>query len=145
MEIADPGSQAAMCCRDSNGVPVSEAAILDFVGKSFSSVWSMELLLLLYNEPRRAWQPDTLVRELRANIQVVNEGLRALEAIGFIAIDNDHAYRFQPSSAEVGKVASELADLYSRKPRAVMRAIFSAPKDTIQTFADAFRLRKDTC
>jgi hypothetical protein len=42
-------------------------------------------------------------------------------------------------------MARALADLYKRKPRAVMRAIFSAPKDRIQTFADAFRMRKDTC
>jgi hypothetical protein len=40
-------------------------------------------------------------------------------------------------------MAGEVIALYNQKPRAVLRAIFSAPSDRIQNFADAFRLRKD--
>jgi hypothetical protein len=62
-----------------------------------------------------------------------------------VAVDSDQGYRLEPASPDMDDMARALADLYKRKPRAVMRAIFSAPKDRIQTFADAFRMRKDTC
>jgi hypothetical protein len=33
--------------------------------------------------------------------------------------------------------------VYAERPSAVVKAILSAPNDKIQSFADAFRLRKD--
>lgn len=124
---------------------MTEEALLDFVSKSFRSVWPMELLSVLTQEPRQAWQADALSRELRATRSVVAQGLAALQVVGLVAPDAEQAYRFDPASPELAVLAAELTDLYSRKPRAVMRAIFSAPKGRIQTFADAFRLRTDPC
>jgi hypothetical protein len=124
---------------------VSEEEALRLVGNAFRSIWPMELLLVLSQEPCRGRQIDALARELRGNSRVVMQGLDALVAIQLVTIDRDQAYRFQPASAELAELARELVDLYNRKPRAVMRAIFSTPADRIQTFADAFRIRKDTC
>jgi hypothetical protein len=123
---------------------VSETAILAFVSAAFSSLWPMEVMLVLCQEPGRGWTIDALARELRANIPVVTQGLAALQAVQFVTVDHNQAYRFQPTP-ERAEVARALIDLYNLKPRAVMRAIFSAPADRIQTFADAFRLRKDSC
>jgi DNA-binding IclR family transcriptional regulator len=124
---------------------VTEARILGFVGKAFNSIWPLELLLVLCQENRDRWQVKALIRELRANTEVVTQGLEALTTAGFVAVDSDQGYRLEPASPDMDDMARALADLYKRKPRAVMRAIFSAPKDRIQTFADAFRMRKDTC
>ena len=124
---------------------MTEAHILGFVGKAFNSIWPLELLLVLCQENRDRWQVKALIRELRANTEVVTQGLEALTTAGFVAVDSDQGYRLEPASPDMDDMARALADLYKRKPRAVMRAIFSAPKDRIQTFADAFRMRKDTC
>ena len=124
---------------------MTEARILEFVGKAFNSIWPLELLLVLCQENRGGWRVKALVRELRANTEVVTQGLEGLAAAGFVAVDSDQGYRLEAASPEMDDMARALADLYKRKPRAVMRAIFSAPKDRIQTFADAFRMRKDTC
>lgn len=124
---------------------MTEARILGFVGKAFNSIWPLELLLVLCQENRDRWQVKALIRELRANTEVVTQGLEALTTAGFVAVDSDQGYRLEPASPDMDDMARALADLYKRKPRAVMRAIFSAPKDRIQTFADAFRMRKDTC
>lgn len=121
---------------------MTEDAILDFVGKAFRSVWHMELLLLLYQEPRQAWWIDALARELRASTAVVSQSLDALMAVGLVAADRSQAYCFQANSAELAAMADGLIDLYNRKPRAVLRAIFAERRDRIRTFADAFRLRK---
>jgi DNA-binding MarR family transcriptional regulator len=133
-------------CRGGDGgiveVRVTEDAILEFVGKAFRSVWHMELLLVLYQEPRHAWQVDALARELRASISVVSQSLDALIAAGLVAVVNDEACCFRPNSAELAELADGLIDLYNRKPRTVLRTIFAERRDRIQTFADAFRLRK---
>lgn len=122
---------------------MTEQAVLEFVARWFRSVWPLELLLILFQEPQTAWQVDALAREVRATPSVVVPGLAALEAAKFVAVDAGGGYRFQPPTPEAAEMARALIDLYNQKPRAVMRAIFSAPSDRIQTFADAFRLRKN--
>jgi DNA-binding IclR family transcriptional regulator len=126
---------------------VTEQSVLEFVSRSFRSVWPLELLHVLHQEPRIGWETEDLAHELRANIPVVTQGLATLEAIGLVTADADRRYRFDPVSPELAEMAREVIALYNQKPRAVLRAIFSAPSDRIQTFADAFRLRKgrDAC
>jgi DNA-binding IclR family transcriptional regulator len=124
---------------------VTEEALLAIVSNSFRSVWPLELLLLLRHEPRRTWSVGALVQDLRASVSAVSEGLAALRKLGLVSIDPHGSYQFEAGSAELEELAHELSELYSRKPRAVMRAILAAPNNQIQTFADAFRLRKDTC
>jgi hypothetical protein len=122
---------------------VTEEALLAFISSNFRSVWPLELLLVLRQEALRAWPVDKLVRELRASSTALTEGLAALRRSGLARVDQQGAYRFEASSAEAAELGRELIDLYNRKPRAVMRAITSAPNERIQTFADAFRIRKD--
>ena len=122
---------------------VTEESVLEFVGKAFRSVWPLELLLILFQEPAADWDVESLAREVRANPSVVMQGLAALEAARFVAVNADGRYLFQPGTPELTELATAVVNLYNEKPRAVMRAIFSAPSDRIQTFADAFRLRKD--
>lgn len=124
---------------------VTEPEVLQFVKQTFRSVWPFELLLLLSRHPQQAWQCHAIVHELRASMSVVAGGLQTLQEAGLISIDNQNMYRFGATSAELEELAHLLVELYNRKPHAVMRAIFSAPADRIQIFADAFRLRKDKC
>jgi hypothetical protein len=123
---------------------VTEDEILAFVRQSFRSVWPLELLLVLSQEPVQDWTVDALAREVRASSVVVVRGLQALQAAGLVASETHQGYRFRPV-AESAEMARGLIDLYNRKPRAVTRAVFAAPRDRIQSFADAFRLRKDPC
>lgn len=124
---------------------MTEPEVLQFIEQTFRSVWPFELLLLFTRSPQQAWQGEALVHELRASMSLVNGGLRTLQKAGLVSVDEQGMYRFQPASAELEELAGALINLYARKPHAVMRAVFSAPADRIQTFADAFRLRKDTC
>ena len=124
---------------------MTEESVLDFVRRSFHSVWPLELLLVLHPNPDRTWSVKALAQEIRANASVVHQGLQALTAAGLVNADEEQAVRFEPRSAELAKMASGLIDLYARKPRTVMRAIFSASHDKIQTFSDAFIIRKEPC
>lgn len=122
---------------------MTEEALLKFVGDSFRSAWPLELLLLFLQDPQRTWHLAELVRESRASAAAVGEGLVELRQAGLAASDPLGGFRFHAASPDREMLARELTDLYSRKPRTIMRAILQAPNDRIQTFADAFRIRKD--
>jgi len=124
---------------------VTEEELLAVVSKNLRSVWPLELLLLLRQEPQQAWHIDALVRALRASPSAITEGVTVLKKLGLVDVDQAGAYRLASRPATQDDLAQELCDLYARKPRAIMRAILAAPNDQIQTFADAFRLRKNPC
>lgn len=125
------------------GARLTEQELLTFVGDTFRSAWPLELLLLLRQEPRHAWLIADLVRELRASVSTVNEGLAGLRRIGLVVVDQQGAYSLAATTPALEHLATELSELYGLKPRAVTHAILSAPNDRIRTFADAFRIRKD--
>ena len=112
-----------------------------FIGSSFRSVWSLELLLLLKGD-NRPWSRDELISALRASELVVNKALDELLAAGLISIEGDQAV-YQPASADVRKAIDEVQKLYAARPDAVRRAIVSSASSGATAFADAFRLRKD--
>lgn len=112
-----------------------------FIGSSFRSVWSLELLLLLKGD-NRAWSRDELIAALRASELVVNKALEELLAAGLISIEGDQAI-YQPASGDVRNAIDEVQKLYAARPDAVRRAIVSSASSGATAFADAFRLRKD--
>jgi hypothetical protein len=68
-----------------------------------------------------------------------------LERHGFVqrvAIGADR-FRYQPASEELDRMLAELGALYERRRVAVITQIYSNPVRKVQTFADAFRLRRE--
>jgi hypothetical protein len=122
-------------------VKSSNDEILRFIASSFRSVWSLELLLVLKSE-QRSWSHDELVATMRASELVVTRALSALEAAGLVSNEGDEA-RYMPVSEDVGSLVGDAAELYSKKPDAVRRAIVAASAGDAAAFANAFRLRKD--
>ena len=115
--------------------------VLQFVRAAIRSVWVLELLLQLHRDPGRAWGVDELIRELRASTGIVAGGLAELVSARLVE-ENGGLYRYKPLPALAGLV-ERLAAAYSTYPVAVTQAILSAPSDRIQSFADAFRIKKE--
>jgi DNA-binding IclR family transcriptional regulator len=122
---------------------VIEGELLDFVRTSFRSVWTLELLLLMWRSRSAQWSAGELVRELRASDAIVSEGLASLQAAGLVSPEADGTFRYAPASPRLDLCVQQLAQVYRDRPTAVTRAIFSRQNDGLQTFADAFRLKKD--
>jgi hypothetical protein len=120
---------------------VTEEQILAFLRAHIRSLWALELLLLLARDRGKAWQPSDLVREMRSSPVAVGEALRNLQSAGLAASDADNRYRYSPASAELDALASGIAQAYSVRPSAVVKAIVTAPDDKLRIFADAFRLK----
>jgi hypothetical protein len=102
----------------------------------------LELLLLLRRDPQRQWTADALVRELRGSIALVTESLTLLRDAGLVGVTDADAYFYRPESQQIDDLATALVELYGQKPITVLRTIFTSPSDKIQSFSDAFLIRR---
>ena len=120
----------------------AEDDVAPFIGSSFRSVWSLELLLLLKRD-RRPWTHEQLVVALRASDQVVIQARRSLVAAGLAFEDANGEATYMPANADLERLVDGAEQLYARKPDAVRRMIVASASSGLNAFADAFRLRKD--
>jgi hypothetical protein len=121
----------------------SNEEIADFVRTTFRSVWALELLILLRQDPGRALTTDEMVAALRGSQLVVAQSVEMLAAAGLILADPEGAAHYAPAAAGTEALVAETERLYARSPNAVRRMIVAAANPGASAFADAFRLRKD--
>jgi len=117
--------------------------VLQFVRGSIKSVWTLDLMVLMRRHRERTWMPDALAGELRANRALVQEALSSLVLAGLLVAEPDGSYRYQPANPALETVAAAIERHYVERPLALIKAIASAPNEKIQSFADAFRFKKD--
>jgi hypothetical protein len=117
--------------------------VLRFIRGSIKSVWTLDVLLLLRRGRTRSWPLDELTGELRGNRTLVHDVLSALAKAGLVETDDAGNYRYRPSDAEADALVGHLERIYVERPMALIKEIVSAPNEKIQSFADAFRLKKD--
>jgi hypothetical protein len=122
---------------------MADQDVARFIGGSFRSVWSIEVMLHLKRHADRSWLTIDLVEALRASDLVIGNSLAALLAAGIVVQDADGAARFAPASADIARLADATEALYAKKPDAVRRMIISVGTDGATAFADAFRIRRD--
>lgn len=118
------------------------AELYEFVRASFRSVWSLELLLLLYRSADRRWSRDDLVQELRSSDVVVAQSIESLLSAGLVLVHPDGQVTYAAATREQHDLVGRLADLYRRKASTVRRAIVQNNTENLQIFADAFKVRK---
>lgn len=114
--------------------------VLLLLRSTIRSVWTLELALLLWRTGDRAWRPRELVSELRASEGAINEGLERLLVNGLVQRSLD-AYRFDSSPRNTDLI-QRLEILNRERPVTVREAMFKG-NDAVQSFADAFKLKKD--
>jgi hypothetical protein len=112
-----------------------------FVRERIRSVWALELLLLLRRDAERCWEPDELVRELRASTGLVRDNLSAFEMSGLAVQDDAGCWRYAAAPI-LDALAAALEQAYRERPVAIINLIASPP-DPIQGLADAFKWRGD--
>ena len=113
---------------------------LRFIGASFTSIWALELLLLI-KRMGGACTRQELINRLSASELVVSRELDSLVAAGLVSEQADTAI-YQPVSRSVAASVEKTEELYRRRPDAVRRTIISARSVAARAFSDAFRLRK---
>lgn len=120
------------------------AKIYQFLREHIRTIAQLELLLLVHRSPEKSWTVEEIAKQLYIPSSFAASILESLRKSGLVAMkdDNQQEYRFMPKSAELGQIVDELETLYRERPVATIHAIHSTSMDTLQNFADAFRIRK---
>jgi hypothetical protein len=121
----------------------SDEDVSTFIRSTFRSVWALELLCFLRQEPGRGRSHEEMVAGLRGSDLVVTQSVESLTAAGLVIAEADGSARYSPASGDMDEAVERAVALYKRSPDAVRRTIVAAANPAITAFADAFRLRKD--
>lgn len=121
----------------------TDREIEEFIRDCFVSIWDLELLRELLEEPDGAIAASELVERMRSSELVVMQGSAALNAAGIAIIEEGGRIRYQPSDEAIGELARGACSFYARFPGRTRRLILSRQNPALDAFADAFRLRKD--
>ena len=129
---------------------MNDAAIPDqakqFLLRHIDSIAQWEGLLLLRANPGEAWDVGAVARNLYISEVETAALLDRLTERGILArLDTPEgiAYRYQPVGEDLGRIVTELADLYRQYLIPITNLIHARPKSRVQEFANAFRIRKD--
>jgi hypothetical protein len=117
-----------------------------FLNDHVESVVQVEVLLLLYAEPARAFAPADVVSALRIEPAWAEAQLSNLVARGMLAEAGGAAagsYRWAPRTSEIEAAVAGLARAYADRRVTVIGLIYAKPADPLRSFADAFRIRRD--
>jgi hypothetical protein len=121
------------------------AAVRRFIEERIESVGLLDVLLLLHAEPRRAWTPAQLSREVRSErhwAEVHLEYLRSQALLTTTQGPDGPAYRYDPSSRELDGVVGELSEAFRKQPVSVIKLIFRHPPAERLGALEASRLRR---
>lgn len=124
-----------------NGLPPETAS---FIRAYIDSVGQLEILLLLHASALEAFSPQQINEKLRSNLDFVQHGLQLLGAKGLVKEEEERVghYRYAPKSEELGNAVDSLAECYANYRVRVIDAIYS-PRDPMQSFSDAFRIKRE--
>ena len=120
----------------------SQFEIETFIGSSFRSIWSLDLVQFLYANPQESYSKEQLIAALRASDSVVSQSIASLAAVGLVLVDRERI-RIHVADKQAQGLIEGAIKLYGKSPDKVRRLIISAASPGITAFADAFRLRKD--
>jgi hypothetical protein len=113
-----------------------------FLQGSIPGVDAAELLLLFRGQPDSAFSAEEAVRKLGPGIDLkaAERYLDRFESAGLVA-RQDGRYRYRAASDLTPHVET-LANAFNHRPVTLVRVIFALRDTSIQSFADAFKLRK---
>jgi predicted transcriptional regulator len=115
-------------------------SVLQFIDRHIESVEHLEILLLLSGDSKD-WRAAEIYSKIQSSQASIEQRLQQLSAAGLL-VQNGAGYHFEPRNDATRQVVRELADLYRQRRVRVIEAIYSRKTDSVQSFADAFKLRR---
>lgn len=118
--------------------------VRDFIDRCVAGLEDLEILLFLLHHDDRAWTAASVAAELGLPERTSAEVLERLGSRNLldVKIAHDVLYRYNPGTAELRQRAQGLSDIYQLRRAAVLTLVASKAPSSIQSFADAFRIRK---
>jgi hypothetical protein len=117
-----------------------------FLRTAVPTVDAAEVLLLLQREPQRWWAAQEAAAALAPGVSISEADVARLFSIfqagGLIAVGPDKRVQFRPGFAALEAHVRTLEQAYRERPVTLIRVIYALRDTSIQSFADAFKLRK---
>lgn len=115
-----------------------------FVAAHIHSVAQLELILLLAREPERHWTAAEAARIFALSPDMTRQLLSELGNHGLVAAASkgETTYCYAPRTTDFDQIVQQLASLYQERRVTLIQLIYAPPLDKLQSFADAFDLRK---
>jgi hypothetical protein len=115
------------------------------IADHIDSVSQLETLLLLAREQGQQWTTARVVRQLRTQPGLAEAALAKFARAGLAAVEVDEhgtpSFRYAPASRHLADTVHSLSELYASRRTTVIATVFETPRDSLQDFADSFRLR----
>jgi hypothetical protein len=106
-----------------------------------TSVWALELILVMRSDASRWWRPEELSDKMKATVDVVDTSLKHFRRLGLVVTNDSGRYRFAPISPLLRAFCEQLSDEIRERPVSTINLI-AAPEDRIQQLAVAFHFRR---
>jgi hypothetical protein len=120
--------------------------LLSFLQVAIPTFPAAELLIFLSDHPG-PWQPDALAdaaQPMSIAPEEVEEYLALFKSAGLLAETSfASAFVFAPSTPGLEAAVAALTQAYNERPVTLIRTINALADHKLQSFADAFKLKKD--
>jgi len=113
-----------------------------FISDSIGSIAELELLLMLADDPATTWQAEALARQLYVTPAAAESVLARMTSRGLLS-HSAEGYRYAPQAPALGATVKALKEEYQKRRVRIIELIYAGPTEKYQSFADAFRLRKN--
>jgi hypothetical protein len=117
-----------------------------FIQSAIPAVDAAELLLLLAEQPDTWWTAADALARLRPGISISDADaaryVELFQAQGLIVVGADRRIQFHPASPDLRAQVDFLGQAYRERPVTLIRVIYALRDKKIQSFADAFKLRR---
>lgn len=119
------------------------AHVHQFLRDHVKSIAQLELLILMQGDPQRSWTADAAAKQLYIPESFARQLLDNLRVAGVVSGTGDPPqYQYAPQAPHLGPLVEDLVRVYRERPVTTVNAIYSGPTENLQTFADAFRIRR---
>jgi hypothetical protein len=122
------------------------ADVKQFIDQNIESLAQLEALLLMRQDPAAGWDAAKIAKALYIPPELAEALLAEFMRQSFIKPmpeANPPQYCYGPADQAVGQLIDRVASAYHDRRVAIITLIYSKPLNKVQTFADAFRLRKE--
>lgn len=117
--------------------------VREMIQRHLATMDHVELLMLLRGDREGSFSLAELAGHMRKPDQLVEMCLGALMSAGLAAQLSDKTYRYAVREDTLDGTAEAVVKLYNERPVTLVRLLYERPPTAVNTFADAFMLRKE--
>ncbi len=99
-------------------------------------------MCVLWQDPERKWSIPELTKEIQSSAEAIKSCLRRFDQAGLLSVDDRGRYAFAPANQPLADTVAAVVKTYRERRVSVIELIYQRPSDSIQGFADAFRIKQ---